>query len=112
MIHRTITNEVIVNGETDSVTLAEGDASIIARKQSDTSVYSPGQTITYTIDILNDSGNNAENVTISDPISSFKVMTAGGTEATALKEWTVDSTVASDGDHTEPSSFTNISEYQ
>ncbi|WP_072055476.1 DUF11 domain-containing protein [Aliivibrio fischeri] len=104
-----ITNIAQVDGtNTNDVTLDAGTAKIIAIKQSDIDSYTPGQSINYTIRILNKSDTNTE-VTVADPISSFMVETADGTMKSALESWTIASKVISDGDHDSTPSYTDIS---
>ena len=101
----TITNTASVDGvDSNKIILSAGSATILARKLSDTSIYSPGQAITYTIDVLNDSDTNAE-VAVVDPISTFMVETADGKHKPALESWSISSQVVTDGD----SSYTDIS---
>lgn len=105
----TITNTASINNVTSNpVILGAGTASIISRKHSDISSYTPGQTINYTIAILNKSDTNTE-VTVVDPISTFLVETADGSMQPALETWSIASRVVSDGDHDSSPSYTDIS---
>ncbi len=93
----TISNIATVNGEnSNEVVLEAGYAEILAAKRVVDSVYVPGQSITYYIDILNDS-DTSKNVSIVDPISTFVVTTADGSEKTALTSWTIKSELITDG---------------
>ncbi|MCS2153109.1 DUF11 domain-containing protein [Scandinavium goeteborgense] len=92
----TITNTATVNGaNTNSIVLDAGTANIVATKHTDTPVYTPGGMVRYAIDITNYADSNIE-IPLKDKISSFLVETANGTQQTALKDWTVTSTILSD----------------
>lgn len=104
-----IVNTAQIDGvNSNDVTLAAGTAKIIAIKTSNISTYSPGQSIKYTIQVLNKSDTNTE-VTVVDPISSFMVKTADGSMQPALESWTITSRIVSDGDHDSTPSYTDIS---
>jgi uncharacterized repeat protein (TIGR01451 family) len=92
----TLTNTATVNGaNTNSIVLDPGTANIVATKHTDTPIYTPGGVVHYAIDITNYADSNVE-IPLKDKISSFLVETAKGTQQTALKDWTVSSTILSD----------------
>ncbi len=104
-----ITNTATVNGvSSNSILLIEGDANILAAKRSDVTRYIPGQTINYTIYVLNDSDTNSD-VVVKDTISSYLVETADGSFKPALESWVISSRVISDGEYSEAVSYTDIS---
>ncbi len=106
----TITNVASIDGtNSNEIILQAGEATILAQKLSDTKIYTPGQTITYTIDILNDSDTDA-NVTVIDPISAFMVKTADGKQQTALVDgWTINTDIVTDGQKFAADSYTDVS---
>ncbi len=107
-----ITNTASVGGvNTNSIVLGMGVATILAEKQTDVTRYIPGQTINYTIYVLNDSDSNSD-VVIRDTISNYMVETADGSFKPALESWTIKSRVLRDGEYFAPTSYTNISELE
>ncbi|MGR5210576.1 hypothetical protein ACPV4A_08495 [Vibrio rotiferianus] len=92
-----IVNVATVNGvNSNKVTLAQGDAEILAQKTTSTPTYTPGSTIKYEILVRNETDSN-QNVLIEDSIGNFLVETADGSLLPALTSWKVQADVLSDG---------------
>ncbi len=93
----TITNIAKVNDiESNAIVLDPGASSLIAQKSTDTPTYTPGSEVRYQMRIRNETANN-ELVDIRDLISTYKVKVADGSEQVALKDWTVNAQVITDG---------------
>ncbi|MEF1337402.1 hypothetical protein REH81_11525, partial [Vibrio rotiferianus] len=92
-----IVNVATINGvNSNKVTLAQGDAEILAQKTTSTPTYTPGSTIKYEILVRNETDSN-QNVQIEDNIGNFLVETADGTLLPALTSWQVQADILSDG---------------
>ncbi|MBL4831169.1 MAG: DUF11 domain-containing protein [Aliivibrio sp.] len=93
-----IDNTASVNGDASNrIQLSPGPITITAIKKTDTPEYTPGGEVHYSIIIANRSDANAE-MKVIDTIDSFTVLTADGTEQTALKSWTISTEVLTDSD--------------
>lgn len=92
-----IVNVATINGvNSNKVTLAQGDAEILAQKTTSTPTYTPGSTIKYEILVRNETDSN-QNVQIEDNIGNFLVETADGALLPALTSWQVQADILSDG---------------
>ena len=100
-----INNTASINGDaTNSIQVSQGPVTLVALKTTDTPEYVPGGEVHFNISIANWSDSNAQ-VTLIDKISSFKVMTADGSEQPALKDWSIEAKVIADSD----AAYTDIS---
>jgi len=100
-----INNTAWINGDaTNSILLSQGPVSLVTLKTTDTPEYVPGGEVHFNISIANWSDSNAQ-IDLVDKISSFKVMTADGSEQSALKDWAIVAKVIADSD----TAYTDIS---
>lgn len=72
-----ITNIFHANDKTDSKTLIPGAPKLVAEKTADTRTYVPGQKVTFTIKVTNDSDSGAE-FTLADYLTQIQVDTVDG----------------------------------
>lgn len=96
----TISNVATINGDnTNTIVLDPGIAQILATKETDINTYVPGQTINYTIHVVNKGQKNSF-VHITDIVSDFLVQTADGSSKPALENWSIKSQVLADSSPT------------